>query len=150
MTTRLSRTSALRRETPRLEDYLEAIYHLIHDKGYASTVDISERLQVKPPSVSNMLQKLDARGYLVHEPYRGMRLTDKGESVARAVIRRHGTIEELLIILGVEKDVAYTDAEGAEHDLHPATIERLGRLLEYLKKNPKQLDSIRKGIDETD
>ncbi len=144
---RLSRTSELRRETPRLEDYLEAIYHLIHDKGFASTVDISERLQVKPPSVSNMLQKLNTRGYLIHEPYRGMRLTEKGESVARSVIRRHGTIEELLTILGVDKEIAYTDAEGAEHDLHPATIERLSRLLNYLKRNPKLLAAIRKSID---
>lgn len=143
----LSGTDQVKRETPRLEDYLEAIYHLIHDKGYATTVDISEKLQVKPPTVSSMLQKLSARGYLIHEPYRGMRLTEKGEKVAKSVIRRHGTIEELLSILGVKKEVAYTDAEGAEHNLQPATVERLGRLVKFLKDNPALLEKIRDAID---
>lgn len=143
----MSRAGRVRRETPRLEDYLEAIFHLIHDKGYASTVEISEKLRVKPPTVSNMLQKLDAGGYLVREPYRGMRLTKKGEDVARSVVRRHGTIEELLYMLGVDRSVAYLDAEGAEHNLQPSTIERLGRLVKFLKNNPTVLDEIRNAID---
>lgn len=137
-----------KQETPRLEDYLEAIYRLIHEKGYAATIDIAERLQVRSPTVSSMLQKLDKKGYLVHEPYRGMRLTEKGEQVAVSVIRRHGTVEELLSMLGVEREVAYSDAEGIEHDLHPTTIERLERLVEFLKENPKYLKAVRKGMDE--
>lgn len=143
-----SRQRQEKQETPRLEDYLEAIYQLIHEKGYAGTIDIAERLHVKSPTVSSMLQKLDKRGYLVHEPYRGMRLTEKGEQVAVSVIRRHGTIEELLSMLGVEKQVAYTDAEGIEHNLHPATIERLERLVEFLRENPRYLKAIREGVDE--
>lgn len=137
-----------RQETPRLEDYLEAIYHLIHDKGYAGTIDIAEKLHVKSPTVSSMLQKLDKKGYLVHEPYRGMRLTEKGENVAISVIRRHGTIEELLSMLGVEREVAYTDAEGIEHNLHPTTMERLERLVGFLKENPRYLKAIRDAVDE--
>src|SRR2546426_12298119 len=89
-------------ETSRLEDYLEVIYHLVHDKGYASTVDIAENLGVKPPSVSSMLQRLAAKDYLVHEPYRGMRLTAKGEKIAKSVIARHSIISELLLMFGVE------------------------------------------------
>src|SRR6267143_732689 len=99
-------------ERSRLEDYLEVIYHLVHDKGYASTVDIAENLGVKPPSVSSMLQRLAAKDYLVHEPYRGMRLTEKGEKIAKSVIARHSIISELLLMLGVEKTVAYQDTEG--------------------------------------
>ena len=41
----------LKKESPRLEDYLETIYHLIDEKGYASSVEISDSLQVKPPTV---------------------------------------------------------------------------------------------------
>ena len=143
----MRRRNRLKRETPRLEDYLEAIYQLIHDKGYASTIEISEKLRVKSPSVSSMIEKLDAGGYLVHEPYRGMRLTEKGDEVAKSVILRHRTIQELLSLLGVEEDVAYRDAEGAEHNLDPTTIERLGRLVKFLKDNPEQLRAIKKGID---
>jgi Mn-dependent DtxR family transcriptional regulator len=129
-------------ETPRLEDYLEVIYHLIHDRGYATTVDIADSLRVKPPTVSGMLQKLDAKGYLVHEPYRGMRLTVKGEKIARSVIARHEIISEFLALLGVEKNVAYQDTEGIEHHIQPITIYRIERLVDYLRKNPKRLRAI--------
>src|SRR5947207_13390510 len=101
----------LRKETSRLEDYLEAIYLLSHDKGYASTVDLSDMLQVKPPTVSTMVGNLAKKGYLVHEPYRGMKLTEKGEKVARSVISRHGIISEFLSFIGVEEGTAHEDIE---------------------------------------
>jgi Mn-dependent DtxR family transcriptional regulator len=131
------------RETARLEDYLEAIYRLIHDKGYASTLDLAERLEVKPPTVSIMLQRLDSKGYLVHEPYRGMKLTTKGERIAKSVIARHAVVSEFLTLLGVEQRIAYEDTEGIEHHIHPATIYAIEGLVDYLKKNPKQLKEIR-------
>ncbi len=130
-------------ETARSEDYLEAVYHLIQEKGYATTVDISDRLQVKPPTVSNMIGKLASRGYLVHEPYRGMKLTEMGEKVARSVIRRHEIISEFLSMIGVDRDVAYEDTEGIEHHLQPITIYKIKMLVEYLRKNPRQLAEIR-------
>lgn len=143
----MARTAQLKRETPRLEDYLEAIYHLIHDKGYASTIDISDTLQVKPPTVSSMIQKLANRDYLVREPYRGMRLTAKGERVARSVIERHNVVSELLSMIGVEKRVAHQDTEGIEHHIQPVTIYRIERLVEFLRKNPDLLSEIRDYID---
>jgi Mn-dependent DtxR family transcriptional regulator len=139
----LSKAVQTGRESPRLEDYLEAIYHLIHDKGYASTVDISDRLEVKPPTVSNMVQKLAKRGYLVHEPYRGMRLTEKGEKIAKSVISRHSIVSEFLSMIGVEDRVAYEDTEGIEHHVQPITIYKLERVVEFLKKNPNYLRALR-------
>ena len=50
--------------TDRMEDYLEVIYELIQEKGYATTVDISSYLNVSSPSVTKMMQKLDETGYL--------------------------------------------------------------------------------------
>ncbi len=134
-------------ETSRLEDYLEVIYHLIHDKGYASTVDIADNLRVKPPTVSGMLQRLAARDYLVHEPYRGIRLTDKGAKIAKSVIARHSIISELLLMLGVENKVAYQDTEGIEHHIQPVTISRIEGLVDYLRKNPSCLSAIREHIE---
>lgn len=131
-----------RRDKTRLEDYLEAIYHLSEEKGYVSTVDLSVNLGVKPSTVSGMVAKLAGEGYLVHERYRGMKLTDLGSRVARSVIRRHQTIEELLSMLGVSKKVAYEDAEGIEHHVQPVTIEKLEGLVVFLRKNPACLEEI--------
>lgn len=134
-------------ETPRAEDYLEAVHQLIVEKGYATTSDISTRLDVKPPTVSNMIGRLAVRGYLKHEPYRGMRLTPLGEHVARSVTRRHEVIAEFLSMLGVGEIVAYEDTEGIEHHVHPATILRIERLAEYLRRNPNSLKSIRRYVE---
>jgi Mn-dependent DtxR family transcriptional regulator len=134
-----------RRDKTRLEDYLEAIYHLSKEKGYVSTVDLSVNLSVKPSTVSGMVGKLAREGFLVHEPYRGMKLTDQGSRVAKSVIRRHRTIEELLSMLGVSRKVAYEDAEGIEHHVQPVTIEKLEGLVVFLRKNPAYLEEIGRG-----
>ncbi|MGD0145671.1 MAG: transcriptional regulator MntR [Nitrososphaerales archaeon] len=135
-------------EMSRLEDYLEVIYHLIHDKGYANTVDIAENLRVKPPTVSSMLQRLAAKDYLVHERYRGIRLTDKGAKIAKSVIARHSIVAELLSMLGVEDKVAYQDTEGIEHHIQPATIRKIEGLVDFLRENPKVLRAIRDHIEQ--
>ena len=132
----------------RLEDYLEVIYQLIQDKGYANTVDIAENLRVKPPTVSSMLQRLASKDYLVHERYRGIRLTDKGTKIAKSVIARHSMVSELLSMLGVEDKAAYQDTEGIEHHLQPVTIRKIEGLVDFLRKNPKLLRAIRDHIED--
>ncbi len=143
----MARAVPPKNETPRLEDYLEIIYHLFEEKGYASVVDISDGLEVKPPTVTSMVQKLAKKGYLIHEPYRGMRLTDEGERLARSVISRHKVISEFLSMIGVGDRVAYEDTEGIEHHIQPVTFRKIERLVDFLRKNPEQLRAIRKYVD---
>jgi Mn-dependent DtxR family transcriptional regulator len=143
----MARAVPLKNETPRLEDYLEAIYSLFEEKGYASTVDISDRLQVRPPTVTSMVQKLAKKGYLIHEPYRGMRLTDSGEKLARSVVSRHHVIAEFLGMIGVGEKVAYQDTEGIEHHIQPVTFRKIERLVEFLRKNPDYLRAVREYVD---
>ncbi len=134
-------------ETPRLEDYLEAIYQLIDEKGYASSVDVSDRLAVKPPTVTSMVKKLAKLEYVVYEPYRGMRLTSKGEKLARSVVSRHHVISEFLTMLGVGAKVAYQDTEGIEHHIQPVTFRKIERLVEFLRDNPDYLRTVREYVD---
>ncbi len=47
-----------------VEDYLEAIYNIITNKGYTRTKDIAKELNVTPPSVSAMLKKLQDNGLI--------------------------------------------------------------------------------------
>lgn len=137
-----------KRDISRQEDYLEAIYNLNEEKGYVSVADISERLSVKPPTVSNMIKNLADKGYLEHEKYRGMRLTQQGERTARSVIKRHRVISKLISMLGVDDQTAYVDTEGIEHHVHPNTLHRFERLAEYLQDNPQTLRAIRQFLDE--
>ena len=124
----------------RREDYLEIISELVGLKGYATTLDISRHMNVSPPSVTKMLQKLDKDGYLEYEKYHGINLTSKGNQVAEVIRQKHSTLLEIFEILGIKKDIANQDAEGMEHYLNPKTIKRLRKFLVFLKSNPKIID----------
>lgn len=120
--------------TARMEDYLEVIYELIQYKGYATTIDISEYLNVSSPSVTKMVQKLNESGHLNYEKYRGIRLTDKGTLVAKNIRDRHGLLAEFLKIIGVDEDTANKDAEGIEHHLQPKTLGKLENFIKDIKQ----------------
>jgi len=119
----------------RVEDYLEVVYELIQKKGYARAADIAQRLGVKSPSVTVMLQRLHAKGFIVYERYRGLTLTRSGERLARSVQQRHLAILKFLRILGIEEKVAKADAEGIEHHVHQATIDRITRFVEFASQH---------------
>jgi Mn-dependent DtxR family transcriptional regulator len=97
--------------TDRMEDYLEVIYELIKQKGYASTVDISNYLNIRSPSVTKMIQRLDESGYLNYEKYRGINLTDDRIRIARSIRNRYEILAEFFRMIGVDKEIANNDAE---------------------------------------
>ena len=115
----------------RVEDYLEAIYALIQSKGYARSVDIAERLNVRTPSVTGMIQKLDSMGMVHYERYRGLTLTEKGEKMARFSQQKHESITKFLQLLGIEQKTANQDAEGIEHHVHKETLNRIEHFLNF-------------------
>ena len=117
-----------------MEDYLEVIYELIQQKGYATTADISKDLNVSSPSVTKMVKKLDENHYLIYEKYRGLKLTGAGINIAQNIREKHSLFAEFLKMIEVEDDVVHLDAEGIEHHLHPQTIKRLEKLIPILKK----------------
>ena len=119
------------------EDYLEVIAELVELKGYATTLDISRFMNVSPPSVTKMLQKLDEKGYLEYEKYHGINLTAIGKQVADTIRRKHSILLEFFEILNVGKGIANQDTEGLEHHLNDKTIRRLRKFITFLKSNPK-------------
>ncbi|GGE10125.1 transcriptional regulator MntR [Marinithermofilum abyssi] len=129
--------------TPSMEDYLENIYKLIEQKGYARVSDIAEALEVHPSSVTKMVQKLDQSKYLVYEKYRGLVLTPKGKKIGKRLVDRHTLLEEFLRIIGVEEDLIYNDVEGIEHHLSWDSITCIEYLVEYFQKNPERIEELR-------
>ena len=121
--------------TDRMEDYLEVIYELVQQKGYATTIDISRYLNVSSPSVTKMVKRLDETGYLKYEKYRGICLTQQGIDVAMSIHQRHSLLAEFLKMIGVDKDIANKDAEGIEHHLHSQTLKKLEEFVKTIKKS---------------
>jgi DtxR family transcriptional regulator, Mn-dependent transcriptional regulator len=104
--------------TPAVEDYVKAIYSLDPGDGSVTTTALAERLEVRPASVSGMLSKLTSLGLVEHEPYRGVRLTERGTRVALEVVRHHRLLELFLVeSLGMTWDEVHAEAEVLEHVL---------------------------------
>ena len=133
--------------TPSMEDYIEQIYMLIEEKGYARVSDIAEALAVHPSSVTKMVQKLDKDEYLIYEKYRGLVLTSKGKKIGKRLVYRHELLEQFLRIIGVDEEKIYNDVEGIEHHLSWNSIDRIGDLVQYFEDDEsrkKELKSLQK------
>ena len=122
--------------TPRVEDYVEVIYELILEKGYARIVDISAHLHVSPPTATKMIQKIADEGLVVYERYRGIALTPAGTELAKKVRHRHDIVMGFLRLLGVDDATAHRATEGIEHHLDAPTLERIASLVDHAESDP--------------
>jgi DtxR family Mn-dependent transcriptional regulator len=118
-----------------VQDYLKAIHNLNGAEHMVSPADIAARLQVRAPSVTGMLKRLADAGWIDYEPGTGARLTDRGITEARRVIRRHRLVELFLTrVLGLDWSEVDAEAEALEHAISPrleqALAAHLGEPLE--------------------
>lgn len=100
------------------QDYLKHIYELTENGESANTNALSERLKVKPASVTNMVQKLaSAQPAMVeYQKHQGVILTAEGKKAALEVIRHHRLLEAWLVkTLGYTWDEVHEEAERLEH-----------------------------------
>jgi Mn-dependent DtxR family transcriptional regulator len=135
-----------KRSSSAVEDYLERIQELIDSKGYARAVDIALSLGISQASVTNMVKRLDAEGFVKHERYRGLILTDEGRVIARAVSDRHRILTEFLRLLGISEVEVERDVEGMEHHLSSSSLGAIEALCRELSSNHELLQRIQKGI----
>ena len=118
------------------EDHLERIAGLIEHIGYA---DVAEALGVKPSTVSNMVRRLAARGFVNYEKYRGFSLTEEGRTVAARIKARHLILTELFGLLDLAPETVEQEVEEIEHHLRPQTLEIFRQLVSYWKARPEEL-----------
>jgi DtxR family Mn-dependent transcriptional regulator len=102
-----------------IENYAKAIYALEQrGDGAVTTNALAARLDVTAASASSMVRKLAELELVTHEPYKGVRLTEKGRRVALEVLRHHRLLELYLAeSLGVPWDRVHDEAEVLEHVL---------------------------------
>lgn len=127
--------------TKSLEDYIEIVYVLIHEKNRARVRDIATSLKVKMPSVVKGLSELKKLGLVTQEPYGDVELTAKGRRIATMILNRHNKIREFLMRIGVSRRIADKDACLMEHILSAETMDKIR---DFLKKGPPQNASVAK------
>ena len=123
--------------TKESEEYLEAIYRLQERKGIAKTTEIARKLNVALGSVTNTIECLKRKGLVEHQPYKGVRLTEKGMKEALKVIRKHRLAERLLVdALKMEWSKVHEAACSLEHAITEEMLPYIERALGYPKRCP--------------
>jgi DtxR family transcriptional regulator, Mn-dependent transcriptional regulator len=125
------------RITPAMEDYLKAIYRIEQDGHPVTTQRLADDLALTGASVTNMMKRLDELKLLVHNPYRGVALTDTGIQVALEVIRHHRLLELFLAeALGFGIDKVHQEADRLEHHVSEEFEARMEKALGYPEFDP--------------
>ncbi|MBC5806168.1 MAG: DtxR family transcriptional regulator [Candidatus Eremiobacter antarcticus] len=116
--------------SPNVEMYLKSIVRLYDGEEPVSITAVAQELAISAPSVSAMLKKLDADGYVVHEGRHGVVPTARGAHIGAVTLRRQRLAERLLVDhLGISWEVAGFEACRLEHAISPQVEEHLARFL---------------------
>ena len=104
-----------------MQEYLETIYRLEEAGEPARTGEIAKHLEVAPPSVTDMVQKLEKAGYVRYEPYKGVELTESGRALGKRQLEKHRIMQAFLQeVCGMPHREAHEAACDMEHTLPPA------------------------------
>ena len=109
------------------EMYLETIYILTESNANVRSIDVCEHMGFSKPSVSRAVGLLKSGGYINVDKDGYITLTDVGREVAVKMFDRHRLLTDFLISLGVDADVATTDACKIEHHISDESFEALKR-----------------------
>jgi DtxR family transcriptional regulator, Mn-dependent transcriptional regulator len=127
-----------KRLSANMEDYLEAIYHIVSEKKAARAKDIAVRMAVNSASVTGALRLLADKGHINYAPYDVITLTPGGETLAKDIVRRHEILKDFFTkILDVDEREAEDNACKMEHAISPLIIDRLVRFVEFIQVCPR-------------
>jgi DtxR family transcriptional regulator, Mn-dependent transcriptional regulator len=130
--------------TEKMEEYLEALFKMDCDKEPPTPTRLAEHLGVTPPTVLDMLHRMEAEGFVRYggagrgggkgrgegRARRVISLTPKGLRVAKTLVRRHRLSERFLTdVLGLDWELAHREASRLEHAISPEVEEKLAEML---------------------
>lgn len=126
--------------TDSMQEYLAEAYRIAyyqHDNLYVSTSSLADELHVSAPAVTRMVQRLKSAGFLEHEPYRGIRLTPKGEREALANIRKHRLVERFLVdVMGFGWHEVHDDADDLGLVVSNVLVDKMDEMSGFPKRCP--------------
>lgn len=128
-----------------LEDYLETIYLLVQEQGFARVKDVARARDVKAASVSIALRKLAELALVRYERREYIALTPDGEKAGRRVFSRHRLLTRFFEeVLSMKPAAASEQACAMEHSLTDEAMDRLVRFFEFLGTCPSVVDNFKR------
>ena len=121
--------------TASLEDYLKQIYILKSEGANVRVTDVAEILGISKASVNKAINNLKVKGYVNHEHYGTIEMTEKGEAAAEEILDNYkASYKFFLTVLGVSEEEAKESAHQMEHMLNKVTRKKLKKLVKKQKK----------------
>jgi DtxR family transcriptional regulator, Mn-dependent transcriptional regulator len=109
-----------------IQEYLESLYWLGEAGIERTPTNLARALQKSPPSITEMVRRLEGEGLVARGPGKRIALTDEGERIARHVVSRHRLVEAFLVkVMGVPWDEVHEEAEAFEMGVTPALEARM-------------------------
>jgi len=108
------------------EEYLQIMFWLEEAGLQINGANIARAMQLSPPTVHEMIGRLEGDGYVARADDKSLTFTNKGREEAEAISRRHRLIERFLTdVLGIPWDEVHEEAERLEHAMSPVLEERM-------------------------
>ena len=108
------------------EEYLQIMFWLEEAGLPINGANIARAMQLSPPTVHEMIGRLEGDGYVARADDKSLTFTEKGREEAEAISRRHRLIERFLTdVLGIPWDEVHEEAERLEHAMSPVLEERM-------------------------
>ena len=127
-----------------LEDYLETIYLLVQEQGFARVKDVARARDVKAASVSIALRRLAEMDLVRYERREYIALTPEGEKAGRRVFSRHRLLTRFFQeVLNLPAQAASEQACAMEHSLTDEAMDGMARFFEFLGTCPSVIQSFR-------
>ena len=108
------------------EEYLQALFWLQEARLPMTAANVARAMQLSPPTVHEMVGRLERDGYVSRAADKSLTFTDDGRVHAEAIVKRHRLIERFLTdVLGIPWDEVHEEAERLEHAMSPVLEERM-------------------------
>ena len=108
------------------EEYLQILFWLEEAKLPMNGANVARAMQLSPPTVHEMIGRLERDGYVSRASDKSIEFTADGRDHANAIVHRHRLIERFLTdVLGIPWDEVHEEAERLEHAMSPVLEERM-------------------------
>ena len=119
------------------EEYLQTIFWLMEAGLPITGANVARAMQLSPPTVHEMIKRLETDGYVTRSEDKILHLTEDGRAEAEQITRRHRMIERFLTdVLGIPWDEVHEEAERLEHAMSPVLEERMKAAIGEAKTCP--------------
>ena len=112
------------------EEYLKTIYVLIKQNESVRVTDIADKMGCSKPSVTKQLNILKSSDLIDYESYGNIKLTSKGETLARKVLADYDIVYILLHdVIGIDKEVSNIDAAKIKGVISDKTLSKISNYI---------------------